>query len=254
MKRLTLSRILTLFLLFSFLGCETINPLCTENYCVEGEIYPKSELRVGAKYGELPIDDAVIFATLARTPPVKSKSNATFVSAHPPSGSTIAHKASITLIFNNTPASIRVSPGNARIQGRMVIVYGPFTPGLISLAVSWYDGSTTLTYTVSPPDVDPPKVIGGTVKDGDTDVNPEPLNTNGIEITFSEDVRGNIALQTEGGDDVGWLGKVEGNKGRLKPGIGKEIGNEMIYVIVGIISDAARNDVDIKITFVTKIK
>ena len=69
MKRFTFSLILTLFPFLSFLGCETINPLCTENYCVEGEIYPKSELRVGAEYGELPIDDAVIFATLARTPP-----------------------------------------------------------------------------------------------------------------------------------------------------------------------------------------
>ena len=68
MKRFTFSQILTLFLLFSFLGCETINPLCTENFCVEGEIYPKSELRVGAEYGELPVDDADIFATLARTP------------------------------------------------------------------------------------------------------------------------------------------------------------------------------------------
>ena len=45
MKRLTFSLILTLFLLVLILGCETINPLCTENYCVEGEIYPRSELR-----------------------------------------------------------------------------------------------------------------------------------------------------------------------------------------------------------------
>ena len=55
------------------LGCSTENPLCTDNFCVEGEIYAKSELAEGQAYGDLPINDAVIFATLAAgTTPVET--------------------------------------------------------------------------------------------------------------------------------------------------------------------------------------
>ena len=74
------------------------------------------------------------------------------------------------------------------------------------------------------------------------------------KLTFSEDVSGNIALQTEGGDDVGWLGKVEGNKATLELVKGKEIGNETTYVIAGKVSDAAGNSTDVSVTFVTKGK
>ena len=48
-------------MIFTF-GCNTENPLCTDNYCVEGEIYPRSEL-VG-DFSPLAVDDSVIFATL----------------------------------------------------------------------------------------------------------------------------------------------------------------------------------------------
>ena len=98
-------------------------------------------------------------------------------------------------------------------------------------------------------------MTGGTVKDGDKDIDPEAINSDGIiEITFSEEMTGNIALQTEGGDDVGWLGKVEGTKATLELVKGKEIGNETTYVIVGKVSDAAGNVTEVKITFVTKGK
>ena len=73
-------------------------------------------------------------------------------------------------------------------------------------------------------------------------------------ITFSEGVFGNIALQTEGGDDVGWLGRVEGNRAVLELVRGREIGNETTYVIVGKVSDAAGNSTDVSVTFVTKAK
>ena len=98
-------------------------------------------------------------------------------------------------------------------------------------------------------------MTGGTVKDGDKDVDPEAINSDGIiEITFSEEMTGHIALQTEGGDDVGWLGKVEGTTGTLELVKGKEIGSETTYVIVGRVSDAAGNEAEVRITFVTKGK
>ena len=54
---------LSAFALMIFtLGCNTENPLCTDNYCVEGEIYPRSEL-VG-DFSPIAVDDSVVFATL----------------------------------------------------------------------------------------------------------------------------------------------------------------------------------------------
>ena len=61
----------------------------------------------------------------------------------------------------------------------------------------------TLQYNIVAPDTTPPRITGGTVSDGDEDVDPAEINDSGIEITFSEGVSGNIVLQTEGGDNVG---------------------------------------------------
>ena len=96
---------------------------------------------------------------------------------------------------------------------------------------------------------------GGTVNDGDTDVDPAAINSEGIiEITFSEEVTGNVVLQTEDGDDVGWLGTVDGYTGILELVKGRELVNETTYVIAGKISDAVGNSFDLSVTFVTKGK
>lgn len=180
---------------------------------------------------------------------------AAFVSANPPSGSKIAANAAITLTFDNDPADITVNSGTVFGAGRTRSVVGPFPPGPLALTVTWIDGVVTLTYIVVAPDVEPPIVTGGTVRDGDKDVNSDAINNDGrIEITFSEDVTGIIALQTEAGDDVGWLGRVEGNKATLELVKGREIGNETTYVIKGRFSDAAGNEAEISITFVTRLK
>ncbi len=179
---------------------------------------------------------------------------ASFTSANPPSGSTIASNASVTLTFDNAPTDVTVSAGTHTVTGKTVTVTG-FTPGALSLTVTWADGTQALNYTVTAPDTDAPQVTGGTVEDGAEDVDPEEINSGAmLEVTFNEDVTGNIALQTEAGDDVGWLGKVEGNTATLELVKGKEIGNETTYVIAGKVSDAAGNPADVNITFVTKGK
>ncbi len=204
-----------------------------------------------------------------------------FVSAYPPSGSEIDTNAHITLTFDNALTDVKVSFGSgvaassgkevtqvltpttgateyvaAVLSGKVATVYGRFTPGPLNLTVTWTDGIHTLNYTVAAPDTDPPTVTGGTVKDGDKDVDPKKINSDGkIEITFSEEVqkvRGYIVLQTEGGDDVGWLGRVEGNKGVLELVSGKEIGYGTTYVIICLVSDAAGNRAEIRTVFVTK--
>ncbi len=179
---------------------------------------------------------------------------AAFVSAIPPSGQ-ISVNGAITVAFDNAPADVKVSAGTVTVAGKIATIAGPFTPGPLALTITWADGTQALNYTVTAPDTDPPAGTGGTVSDGDKDVDPEAINSAAaIEIEFSEDVSGNVSLQTEGGDDVGWLGKVEGNKATLELVKGKEIGNETTYVIAGKVSDAAGNSTDVSVTFVTKGK
>ena len=72
-----------------------------------------------------------------------------------------------------------------------------------------------------------------------------------INIEFSEDVTGDIALQNEDGEDVGWLGKVDGNKATLEIVKGKEIGDGRIYIITGKVSDPEGNVLNFAITFAT---
>lgn len=67
-------RKLTTLALFAILlltaGCSTENPLCTDNFCVEGQIYPKDWLHGDEDYSELAIDDtALLNAITGTTPP-----------------------------------------------------------------------------------------------------------------------------------------------------------------------------------------
>ena len=179
---------------------------------------------------------------------------ANLVTASPSSGSEIAANGTITLTFDKEPDDVRVSVGVAVPLGKTVIITGPFVPGRLNLTVFWADGTQTLTYTVAAPCCTNPAVItGGTVKDGDMDVDPEVINSAGkIEITFAEDVTGRIGIITQAGEDVGWIGKFEGNKATLELVKGKEIRNNMVYMIMGKAANAAGNEADFKITFSTK--
>lgn len=189
--------------------------------------------------------------------PTDEPAAAEFSSAAPASGSEIAANATITLTFSSDPGEVTVAGATVTGGGKTRQVAGPFAEGALTLAVSWTngDGSTSLSYTVKAADNTAPTVTGGTVSDGDEDVDPEAINSDGtIEIDFSEEVSGNIALQTEAGDDVGWIGKVEGMKGTLELVKGKEIGNETTYVIAGKVADAAGNETEVSVTFTTKGK
>ena len=186
---------------------------------------------------------------------------AQLLKASPRSGSTIAANGSITLTFDSPPSNVTASTGTVVPSSKnlkVVVVKGPFIPGPLNLMVNWADGSTTLSYTVTTPDCcsGGPIVIGGTVIDGNTGVSPEAINSEGvIELLFSEEATGNIALKTEAGDDLGWFGKVEGRTGRLwLVAKSRELKIETTYVITGSVTYPDGNEYRIKITFVTKGK
>lgn len=183
------------------------------------------------------------------------KSPVAFVSVHPRIDSELTVNDTITFTFDSPPADVTINAGVATIDGKIVTITGPFTSGPLNLTIGWNDGSLTFTYTVAGPDTDAPDISSGTVSDGDKDVDAKVINSTArIEITFSEEVSGNITLQTAAGVDIGWLGKVEGNKGILELVKGKELGNEITYIIAGKVKDAAGNSTDISITFTTASK
>ena len=175
-----------------------------------------------------------------------------FISIEPTINSLLTVDGSITVTFDNPPEDVTVSEGVATVTDNTVTIAGPFTPGTLELTITWTDGSVTFTYTIAEPDIEAPSITGGTISDGSTEVDLETIHSDAkIEIEFSEEVSGNIALQTEAGDDVGWIGTIEGNKATLELVKGKELDPETTYVIAAKVEDAAGNETDINITFTT---
>ena len=182
----------------------------------------------------------------------------TFVSANPASGSTIAGNAQITLTFSDTPAEVTVNGTPATVAGKTATWAGNLPAGAATLTVAWKDGAgTTLNYTVTAPDTTAPTIVGGSssVKNADKDVDPAPLNTDGITVKFSEAVQKGTAKISAGGADLGWLADWTADSVTLVPPKGKELASETEYTIEIATKDLAGNALaDGKIVFVTKGK
>ena len=54
------------------LGCETENPLCSDNYCVSGEIFLRSQLFEDEEFSEVDIVESNFIAAFANTAPVQT--------------------------------------------------------------------------------------------------------------------------------------------------------------------------------------
>ena len=82
-----------------------------------------------------------------------------FTQAIPAAGSTIQEDATIIATFDSTPTGVNVTGGKFSVSGTSVTITGPFTPGTLTLTVTWSDGATTLTYTVKAPEPDAPDIL-----------------------------------------------------------------------------------------------
>ena len=170
-----------------------------------------------------------------------------FVDIDPTVNSLLTVDGRIIVTFDNPVQDVTVNTGTAATDGNTVTITGPFTPGELKLTITWSDGSLTFTYTVAEPDTEAPSITGGTVSDGDTGVDRRAT----IVVEFSEEVTGTIALHTEAGIDVGWIGTVEGDTATLEFVAGRELNPEIKYVIAGSVKDAAGNETEINIPFTT---
>ena len=50
-------------------GCSTENPICSENFCVTGEVFPRSELTWNEEFEEISVDEATLINVITATTP-----------------------------------------------------------------------------------------------------------------------------------------------------------------------------------------
>ena len=82
---------------------------------------------------------------------------ASFVSADPLTGDIDAN-STIIVTFDNLPEDVKVNTGVTKtgkitIIGQTVTINGPFALGPLSLIITWANGTQTLNYTVTSPDI-----------------------------------------------------------------------------------------------------
>ena len=101
---------------------------------------------------------------------------------------------------------------------------------------------------------EPPKITGGNVWNGAQDVDPELLNTVGIQITFNESVQASsVVLRPKDGAPLDWIAEWGRNLVTLYPPNGDRLqyGTEYILELIGV-KDAAGNESNFEIHFTTK--
>ncbi|MCG9129977.1 Ig-like domain-containing protein [Candidatus Poribacteria bacterium] len=179
---------------------------------------------------------------------------AAFVSASPASGD-LAANGSISVTFDNNPGDVTASAGTVAGSGKSRTISGPFDVGALALNLTWTngDGSHTLNYNIVAADEDAPEVTASSPEDGAEGVDPAGLFEDGIEVTFNENVSGDLMLM-DGDDDVGWTSEASDNKITLTGNAGQELSNETEYKIAGTVKDGAGNEAEVSISFVTKAK
>ena len=168
------------------------------------------------------------------------------------------------LTFSATDASARIQRANLDGSDAEDIFIGDelFDPQHIALM-------GTAPADAGPADTTPPTIVAATVKDGDTDVDPESLNQEGITVQFSESVQpGEIEIFRETGVIVegmqldrqqeerislGWEAAWTKDSVTLVMGGGAPLEGRATYVIeIRDVTDAAGNPLDVgRIAFTT---
>ena len=69
------------------------------------------------------------------------------VSTTPPGGCPPVNRI-ITVTFDNPPGDVTVSNGTVTVEGHIATIVGPFTPGPLSVTITWATGTQVLNYTV----------------------------------------------------------------------------------------------------------
>ena len=180
---------------------------------------------------------------------------AAFSSAEPVDGGSVPSNGSIRVTFDKNPGEVTASAGTVSGAGSLRTISGPFDVGSLTLEIIWTNGggSQTLNYTVTETDKTPPEVASSDPQNGTENLDPAAVFEDGITVTFTESVRGSLALM-DGDTDVGWISSTEGDTITLIGNAGQQLSNETQYTVMGTVEDAAGNLSEIEISFTTKAK
>lgn len=191
--------------------------------------------------------------------------SATTASTSPAAGSEVAPNATLTITLDEAVDGVTVNGTAATGSGKTwtLNLAGLNLPaGSATLNIGWTNkdgsagaGASAALTIQAEADTTAPSIDSSSVSNNDKDVDPAGLNTDGISITFSEDVKaGDISISIEGGDALNWLDEWSASSVKIVPAKGAELGNETTYEIKVSTEDGAGNKVDATISFTTKGK
>ena len=166
------------------------------------------------------------------------------------------------LNFDNGITAVRVNDTPASGAGRDWMVMPGLEVGTARLNIEWFNrdgsrGATTIgPYVVlaGPEALESPAITRGTVRNGEADVDPAPINASGLLFVFDEPVIGAIKLTDEACADLNWTGTVDDRTAALTPVAGQELANNTVYKVEIDVQDGGGNRFRATFTFITKPK
>jgi hypothetical protein len=185
-------------------------------------------------------------------------------SVTPPEGSEIAANQEITISFDNPAFNVTVNGTPATGSGKSWKWSGTIPEGAQTLNIAWENedasetGSGTASYTVKAADPDPPEIVSSDPADGDSDLDPEGLNADGMEIKFKDpDLKKATVVVLIEGEALKWTSELQDDKQTVKVVMlkGGELPYESEIVMTVTAEDLAGNKMDeVEITFTTAAK
>jgi hypothetical protein len=185
---------------------------------------------------------------------------ATVTGVVPAEGETVAANTEITITFDNPVTDVTVNGEPATGSGKTWKYKGTLQA---SNAIAWTNEDEsagegkTVAYTVEAADEIPPTVTGSTPGDGADNQDPEQINTDGIEVTFSEPLKKASIEVTVEGEALPWSVELSDDKMTAKLLLikGGDLSYETEVVIVIGAEDLAGNKLEgHEITFTTAAK
>jgi hypothetical protein len=178
----------------------------------------------------------------------------------PAEGTEVAANAEITITFDNPVTDVTVNGQPATGSGKTWKYKGTLTA---SNAIAWTNEDEsagegkTVAYTVTAADEVPPEITDSTPADGDKDLDPESVNTDGMEIKFNEALK-KVSVEVLVEDEaLKWSATLSDDKmtAVIEMIKGGELPYEAEVVLKGTAEDLAGNKLeDFEITFTTAAK
>ena len=182
------------------------------------------------------------------------------VKVDPNPRSLVCPHTQFVLNLNEGVAAVNVNNIPATGAGRNWMVMPGLEVGTARLNIEWVNRDGTRgAKTIGPyvvwagPEVqESPVITRGTVRNGEADVDPAPINASGLLFVFDEPVIGAIKLTDEACADLNWTGTVDDRTAALTPVAGQELVNGTTYKIEVDVRDASGDRYRATVTFTTK--